>query len=1355
MNFLSKSYLVLLISIFVLTIYSHNSFAAVGTISTVDTNYFIEDANINIRGTGWTGADRNVALRIWDPVRDLNFWSGIDFNIMDNNSSSVRCDENVYFLSRPDANLGSNPLLADAFGNGASSDYNGAYLSAPVAGAACKGNTGTFDVNAQIPLGMSKGLAYVYAHTFTSPSISTTSFSNSQIVYITPYLQILGWGIGNGTRVNNRLNRPYGAADTNIMIRGIGFPIDSNVSFKWVSGSTTIDLNISDDGNGTVFSTLACTGTGICGDFNSARTTAFDDGNYVTIDSNFVAERSTTNGASDNNAWGFYNNGVDRVTRTGGFDINVLVPRNGGFLTQNNIDFNVNTKIIDTNRFTNVNMKSKFLNGADANFVITPSLLAPITNYQVKVLYSGAWVDMNQAFSDGNIANMQAVRFWIRSLTTANSGSNVGDFNIVMNSDMNLLAGGRLRGYDGNFTTGRGTAGINTAQMPEFKIDANITMFNVKSTGAMPRLARDNIPCGSICTNVDGTTLSSGGTDVYGNTTWTYNSTAKDGNLFFRVSTFSTFTALNSTLTVLGPNGGETLHQTNNLGGASGDGNAVITFNYSDMNESEKQLYVNIYFSDTNGQNKTLIVQDLNLFDNKLITCTDGDSNIATTNSCTIDWNIGGINPGVYWLDINMFEYNGALDQNRWVEDSSDKNFTVNAPIIRMTDPFLTTEKSTILGKNSLGADTRDANIWFTLDFNVFYPNDRNVLRDLNNLHIFFDYDTNALNGVDGNFVDGNANARNNANNVRSSPGKFYSALDLNLADYGNTIIGDTNTQKDMNFTFDINMISTKSTGIKGAWYVRIDANAGTAYSPYKVFFNDKRPVSRITLPGTNAPSTTRYLRGSAARIDFNVMDPDAYDYNKLDGNFLFADIYLDSDSNGANGFGTNIINDLNLASGSGTSRVCFQDLNGSGAGTTGNADQNSAVDANCTRTFNSTSVSDGNYFIAIDLNEGSSTTGPGTRATDYNYSDFNIVIDNTAPSVTTSNLTTNSSSPSIEYTATDIYGVNAVYIRRDGGAWVNNGNNKTNYTFGALGLGNHYFDVNAVDNAGNETKSSGIITISGSSGNGGSEGGNGGGAGGGTGGGSGSQTPTETPITTTPATPDTITTILTEAGLPADTAATITEADALTSAATSYSIASNKTTITQTITNTSDKILKDIVAIINVPKNIAQTSDNISSTQAFEVLNKDPILKAAFPLINPGNSASFSYTVNKKLGSSAFTNLIDPLIVSFKAEAVDACKNVSCNDNNPCTSDSCSAGKCSNKTLANGIVCGANNVCQAGNCTAQTPRTPTGGAAAEIPTPTGGIDSTLLAIGILVIIIIVGIVLWQSKKGKDKGWRA
>jgi hypothetical protein len=1288
----------------------------------------------------------------------VNFWSGTDFNIIDNNSLNV-CDENVFQLHAPDINLGSNGLL--------SNDYNGAYVdtNALEGGTGCAYGAGSFDINAQIPFNVNRGIAYVYAHTMDFNIINTTSFSTALTIFITPYLQILGFGPGLGIgRGPNRLDRPYSPQDRNFMVRGVGFPIDSNVTFSIISLSdyaNPIDVNITDDGNGTVFTTAACdanTGcdtntlpNGVVKDFQSTSTTAFGDGNYVLVDSNFIAVFNTGNGLNamqiDNNSWGYWRNGPDGIGRTGGFDINILMPQGASFLNVSTIDFNINTTPADANRFTGVNQEPKKLDGTDANITVTPDLISSFDSYDMKTLVSSTWVDYNSALVEGNISNFQAVNFWIRPIS-----GGAYDMNIVTNTDVNLLAGNEIRNYDGNFISGTGRAGIDTGQLAEFKVDANITMYNVPSTGTIPRIMRDGYRCDgaatSICRNVDNTALDSGFSDVYSTKTWAYNSTDNDGNLFFRASTFSIFTTTSTVITVTDPNGGENIAQT-----SEADGNYTISFTYSDSNESETLLNARLYYTDTNGTAESLIVEDLNLLNSELISCTDSDSNIATTNTCTYDWNVGGIAPGEYWIDVNVMEFSQQNDLNAWTYDSSDKNFLVNAPYIRLVDPIFTTEKYT------LGVTTKDANITVALDFNIFYPNDMNVLADLNNLSIWFDKDTNALNGVDGNFVDGNAGAdRNFTDGNGVNRGIFYSSGDLNIADF-NTAIGfgdDLNTQLDHSFSFDINMLSTAASGIRGAWYIRVDANYGSAYSPYKVFFNDKRPVGEITLPGTNAPSTTRYMRGTSARIDFNASDADDFDYNKLDGNFLVADFYLDSDNNFVNGFGSRLINDLNLAAGSGTSRTCFQDLNGSGAGTTGNADQNSAVDANCTTTFDSTAFTDGNYFLVIDLNEGLNT-GPGTGATDYNYSDFNIVIDNTVPTISTSNLTTSDSTPTIDYTYSDVYGVNATYVRIANGAWTFNAKNNS-YTFGTLAVGIHFFDVNVVDNAGNEATASGSITVSGGSSSSGGSGGSGGGGGSGGSGGSSGQQGGQNLGTPTSGQADsaTIDSILSDGGYPIGTSEIVSSAGSKFGIETFVKSSGSSTTVTSKILNSSNSHMSNVRVVVNVPKSFAETATKVSSSLPFSVRKDDPIIEFTIDSLAPGDSFNIDYTIGKKILSSvASKSIFNPLIVAFTETEVSAnCVGINCNDNNPCTSDVCSNAECSNIPLADGVTCGNNKECRAGQCVVKSTSTttPTGGATQFPSQPAAADSSGLLVVGILIILVILGVFLWK-KKQKGYGW--
>lgn len=52
------------------------------------------------------------------------------------------------------------------------------------------------------------------------------------------------------------------------------------------------------------------------------------------------------------------------------------------------------------------------------------------------------------------------------------------------------------------------------------------------------------------------------------------------------------------------------------------------------------------------------------------------------------------------------------------------------------------------------------------------------------------------------------------------------------------------------------------------------------------------------------------------------------------------------------------------------------------------------------------------------------------------------------------------------------------------------------------------------------------------------------------------------------------------------------------------------------------------------------------------------------------------------------------------KTQSSDLCKLTTCDDRNPCTSDSCNNGVCSRELVANGTSCGHGQICQNGYCT-------------------------------------------------------
>src|SRR3989338_3055109 len=156
--------------LFALLIIALNYGIAPAGLVTVVTNFFAWDANINLRGAGFT-VDGNYALRISTLAGDINYWSGkiptgfatatnvVDFNILDNNSTN-RCDENVY-------NTLSAVTSVKPAGSGIA-DVNGYYAWVPTIGATCLGNGSiSFDVNAMVPRGIKRGVAFIYAHAVT------------------------------------------------------------------------------------------------------------------------------------------------------------------------------------------------------------------------------------------------------------------------------------------------------------------------------------------------------------------------------------------------------------------------------------------------------------------------------------------------------------------------------------------------------------------------------------------------------------------------------------------------------------------------------------------------------------------------------------------------------------------------------------------------------------------------------------------------------------------------------------------------------------------------------------------------------------------------------------------------------------------------------------------------------------------------------------------------------------------------------------------------------------------------------------------------------------------------------------
>lgn len=177
--------------------------------------------------------------------------------------------------------------------------------------------------------------------------------------------------------------------------------------------------------------------------------------------------------------------------------------------------------------------------------------------------------------------------------------------------------------------------------------------------------------------------------------------------------------------------------------------------------------------------------------------------------------------------------------------------------------------------------------------------------------------------------------------------------------------------------------------------------------------------------------------------IDFNVSDADLDGSTGITGSTLTADIYY---STTANSQTNSIVADLNLLA----PGIC-DDLNFAGA------DGNNAV--TCHWDFNLMGLADGNYFIDINLSDGSTSTADS--------SDHNFQIDFTISSVIINSPTQGSSTSSaivtISYTASNPAEVATYWVKKDDGVWIDNGTSTT-YSFAVGGSGDYTLYVKATD---------------------------------------------------------------------------------------------------------------------------------------------------------------------------------------------------------------------------------------------------------------------------------------------------
>ena len=70
---------------------------------------------------------------------------------------------------------------------------------------------------------------------------------------------------------------------------------------------------------------------------------------------------------------------------------------------------------------------------------------------------------------------------------------------------------------------------------------------------------------------------------------------------------------------------------------------------------------------------------------------------------------------------------------------------------------------------------------------------------------------------------------------------------------------------------------------------------------------------------------------------------------------------------------------------------------------------------------------------------------------------------------------------------------------------------------------------------------------------------------------------------------------------------------------------------------------MKDVKIVEVVPKSVAQTASQISSVYEFRIINADPVVEFIIPTVSAGQSATVTYSVNKKVALSDFASMGSP----------------------------------------------------------------------------------------------------------------
>ncbi|MBU2100378.1 hypothetical protein KKB11_04050 [Candidatus Micrarchaeota archaeon] len=191
------------------------------------------------------------------------------------------------------------------------------------------------------------------------------------------------------------------------------------------------------------------------------------------------------------------------------------------------------------------------------------------------------------------------------------------------------------------------------------------------------------------------------------------------------------------------------------------------------------------------------------------------------------------------------------------------------------------------------------------------------------------------------------------------------------------------------------------------------------------------------------------------------------------------------------------------------------------------------------------------------------------------------------------------------------------------------------------------------------------------------------------------------------------------------------------------------QTTMTININNPGKK--KTNIKIIEfIPKSVALNASQIESSFEFTVLKDDPVIEFSIDEVNPNQTKNITYTVNNEVSNQAINEMTAPIVAEFAEEEppTDLCQGKNCNDDNPCTQDSCNSttGECTYTNLTDGTSCGTNKECKNGECITKTV-TGDDGKEPQKPEET---DFTPFII-LIILIIIAGAAYYYFKIQKPK----